>query len=60
MRELRISASLKIEDVANSVQISRSTLNMYELGLRIPEDNIKMKLARFYGLSVDQLFFDNE
>ncbi|HDR8123589.1 helix-turn-helix transcriptional regulator [Bacillus cereus] len=48
------------EDVARAVGISVSTLQMYENGQRIPRDNIKIKLANFYGVTVQTIFFDSE
>ncbi|WP_423748200.1 hypothetical protein [Bacillus cereus] len=33
---------------------------MYENGQRIPRDNIKIKLANFYGVTVQTIFFDSE
>ncbi|HDX9683265.1 helix-turn-helix transcriptional regulator [Bacillus cereus] len=48
------------EEVAKAVGISISTLQMYENGQRIPRDNIKIKLANFYGVTVQTIFFDLE
>lgn len=48
------------EEVARAVGISVSTLQMYENGQRIPRDNIKIKLANFYGVTVQTIFFDSE
>ncbi|NRR17653.1 helix-turn-helix transcriptional regulator [Bacillus pacificus] len=48
------------EEVAKAVGISVSTLQMYENGQRIPRDNIKIKLANFYGVTVQTIFFDLE
>lgn len=48
------------EQVANAVGISVSALSMYECGERIPRDPIKIKLARYYGQSVQAIFFDQE
>lgn len=45
-------------DVADAVGISRSALSMYEAGERIPRDEIKVKLARYYGLDIESIFFD--
>ncbi|WP_257142721.1 helix-turn-helix transcriptional regulator [Bacillus cereus] len=45
------------EEVAKAVGISISTLQMYENGQRIPRDNIKIKLANFYGVTVQIIFF---
>ncbi|PDZ52514.1 transcriptional regulator [Bacillus sp. AFS094611] len=47
------------EEVAKAVGISISTLQMYENGQRIPRDNIKIKLANFYGVTVQAIFFDS-
>ncbi|MGM2820538.1 MULTISPECIES: helix-turn-helix transcriptional regulator [Bacillus cereus group] len=47
------------EEVAKAVGISISTLQMYENGQRIPRDNIKIKLANFYGVTVQTIFFDS-
>ncbi|MGH0800783.1 helix-turn-helix transcriptional regulator [Bacillus cereus] len=48
------------EEVARAVGISVSTLQMYENGQRIPRDNIKIKLANFYGVTVQKIFFESE
>ena len=45
------------EDVASAVGISYSALSMYEQGKRIPRDDIKLKLAQYYGSSVEDIFF---
>ncbi len=58
LRALRGNAT--IETVSNSIGISASALTMYELGQRIPRDEIKIKLASYYNVRVDDLFFDNE
>jgi putative transcriptional regulator len=49
------------EEVAKSSgNPSISTLQMYENGQRIPRDNKKIKLAKFYGVTVQTIFFDSE
>ncbi len=45
-------------DVADAIGISRSALSMYEAGERIPKDEIKVKIARYYGLGVESIFFN--
>lgn len=45
-------------EVARDLSISLSTLQMYENGRRIPRDNIKVKIAQYYGVTVQELFFD--
>ncbi|MCU5397304.1 helix-turn-helix domain-containing protein [Bacillus toyonensis] len=46
------------EEVASNIGISVSTLQMYENAKRIPRDNIKIKLADFYSVTVQSIFFD--
>ena len=45
------------EEVAKAVGISVSALSMYETGNRIPRDEIKVKLARYYKSTVEDIFF---
>lgn len=49
-----------IDSVANDLGISRSALNMYELGERIPRDSRKIQLAQYYGVTIEQLFFSDK
>ena len=48
------------EKVAEDLGMSRSALNMYELGERIPRDCRKIQLAQYYGVTIEQLFFSHE
>lgn len=56
LRELR--GSRTIQDVSDATGLGWSTICMYELGRRIPEDNSKVILARYYNKTVQELFFD--
>ena len=47
-------------EVADAIGISRSALSMYEAGERIPRDEIKVKLARYYGCSIESIFFSEK
>lgn len=58
LKQLRGTKSQRV--VAESVGISTSTLGMYEQGERIPRDDIKIKLAEYYGVTVGYIFFDEE
>lgn len=55
--ELRTKAGKTGEEVCKVCGISRSALTMYETGERIPRDEIKVKLARFYNTNVESIFF---
>ena len=45
------------QEVASSIGISVSALSMYEVGERIPRDNIKIRLSNYYHCPVADLFF---
>lgn len=55
--DLRKGASR--EKVANDNGISVSALTMYETGRRIPRDEIKIKLAKYYKTSIEEIFFSD-
>lgn len=44
--------------VAKACGISVSALAMYEQGERIPRDDIKIRLAKYYESSVEFIFFE--
>ena len=47
----------KREDVAKAIGVSVSAISMYENGERIPRDDIKVKIAKYYNKSVGEIFF---
>lgn len=44
-------------EVAAACGISPSAVAMYERGDRVPRDEIKIKLAQFYGVTVEEIFY---
>lgn len=46
-----------IVSVAETIGITPSALVNYETGIRVPRDEIKIKLAKYYNVSVEDLFF---
>lgn len=48
------------QEVAAAVGVRVSAITNYENGLRIPRDEIKIRLAEFFEVSIDDLFFDND
>lgn len=58
LRELRGSRTLQKVYEATGIEVS--TLGNYEQGIRIPTDENKRTLARYYGMTVDDIFFADE
>lgn len=57
-RLIKLRGDKSQSEVARAVGISDSALSMYECGERIPRDSIKVKLAEYYGETVQAIFFD--
>lgn len=44
-------------EVAEAVGITQSSLSMYEKGVRVPRDEVKVRLAEYYKRSVKYIFY---
>lgn len=55
LRKLR--GKISRQTVAEAIGVTRSAIAMYERGERVPKDNIKVKLARFYNTTVEAIFY---
>lgn len=47
-------------EVARAIGVTTMAISQYENGDRIPRDEIKIKLAKYYDRTVEQLFFDKK
>lgn len=45
------------KEVADAIGVSVSAVAMYERGDRVPKDEIKIKIAKYYGKTVQEIFF---
>lgn len=57
LRDLRGNKSQG--EMASILGITKSSLAMYERNERIPRDEVKVKIARHFGCSIEELFFAN-
>ena len=55
LKELRGDKTM--QEVASAVGISQSAVSMYEHGERVPSDNIKKLLAKYFNTTVENIFF---
>lgn len=55
LRELRGDKSQR--EVAEAVGTTAMAISLYESGDRVPKDEIKIRLARYYETTVDALFY---
>lgn len=47
-------------EISKAIGISVSALGMYERGERIPRDEVKLALAKYYDTTVQFIFYDYE
>lgn len=57
LKAARAKKGCTAEDVARACDITVSAVYMYEQGCRVPRDETKQKLSKFFGISVQKLFF---
>lgn len=57
IRDLRESMGKTIAEMADDTGLGGSALRNYELGIRVPCDDNKLVIARYFGKTVDELFY---
>ena len=57
IRRPRGAYGLTQQELSDRVGLKQSTYAMYESGKRLPSDENKIKLAKFYGMTVQELFY---
>ena len=60
IKQLRIENELKQREVAEKIGVTLSAYSNYEQGIRQPDDDIKIRLADFYDVSLDYLITGKE
>ena len=56
-RLVALRGARRREEVAKAVGVSFSALCMYETGRRVARDEVKLRLADYYGVPVEDIFF---
>lgn len=57
LKFLRERKGLTQTAVSKALKVNTSTYNAWETGQNIPRDEMKVRIAEFYGLSVGYIFF---
>ena len=58
LRELRGDRSQR--EIANAIGVEVMTISNYERGERVPQDELKIGLANYFGKTVQEIFFTAE
>ena len=56
LREMRQARDLTLQDVADKLNLDRTTIGKWELGLSFPRPDVAQNLAALYGCSMDDLY----
>ena len=46
------------EEISKALGITKSSYAMYERGERTPRDEVKVRISKYYGVSVQELFYN--
>ena len=57
LKALRAQKKETQQQVADNIGITKSALAMYERDDRIPRDEVKVRIAKYYGESVQSIFY---
>lgn len=60
LEELRKARGLKQEELAAALEVSRQTIGSLENGRYNPSILLALRIARYFGLHVEDIFIDEE
>ena len=60
LEELRKQRGIRQEELAAALEVSRQTIGSLENGRYNPSILLAFKIARYFGLPVEQIFIDEE
>ena len=60
LEEIRRAKGIKQEDLASALEVSRQTVGSLENGRYNPSIILAFKIARYFGLSIEEIFIYEE
>lgn len=60
LEELRKARGIKQEELADAMEVSRQTIGSLENGRYNPSILLAFKLARYFGMSIEEIFIYEE
>lgn len=59
LRLKKLRGDKAVQEVAFDLGICPSALSNYENGIRTPRDQIKFRIAQYYNVSLESIFFNS-
>ena len=56
-RLIKLRGNKTQKEVAEAVGVAQSTYAMYELAQRIPSDDVKIRISKYFKKTVQSIFF---
>ena len=53
----RLRGKRTLDEVADALGVTRQAISYYESGQRTPKDKMKIVIAKYYGTTVQDIFF---
>ena len=60
VKKLRLDNGYSMQDLAKKINVTKSSINMWENGGSIPKDNILIELSKLFNVSIDYLLGNEE
>jgi len=60
LEELRLARGMKQDELAEVMKVSRQTISSLENGRYNPSILLSLRLARYFGVTVEEMFIDEE
>jgi transcriptional regulator, XRE family len=60
LKVYRAMHDLTQEDLAEKAEVTRQTINAIEKGKYLPSLELAFKLARIFGVSIEEIFYEGE
>ena len=60
LEELRTQRGVRQDELAAALKVSRQTISSLENGRYNPSIRLAMRIARYFGLTVEDIFMDDE
>lgn len=58
LKLLREEKGISVDEMAKELDLTRQAIYNYENNSRIPRDEIKVKIAKYFKKSVEEIFFE--
>lgn len=59
LKNLRLKAKETVKEISDAINVSESAWRMYEIGQRVPRDEVKERIANHYNTSIELIFFND-